>query len=302
MKTVDTIGIVTVLYNSNEVLEGFFESLSKQIDIKYNLYVIDNSPDDSGIIIAKQLAEKNKISIEVIFNNANLGVAAGNNQGIKLALRDRCTYVLLANNDTEFEADTIKLLYDSLVVKDTCVATPKIFYYGTDSIIWYAGGSFDKLRLLSKHDRVGSKDLQGYKHPEYTNYAPTCFMLIKANIFEIVGTMDEVYFVYYDDTDFVWRLNKAGYSIKFVNNAIVQHKVSTSTGGALSEFSVYYTNRNRVYFARKNLQGLNKSFAILYIFLTRIIYSLIYNKKIRKKMWQGFKDGLKLKKVLKSVK
>ena len=94
------IGIVTVLYNSDKVLEDFFTSLAAQENVHYRLYVIDNGTTDSGSRLSRELAQAHGIAAVCVFNNANVGVAKGNNQGIELALADGCTHVLLANNDT----------------------------------------------------------------------------------------------------------------------------------------------------------------------------------------------------------
>jgi GT2 family glycosyltransferase len=108
------IGIVTVLYNSDDVLHGFFASLAKQQGILYRLYVIDNGTTDSGTRLSQALAAEHGIDAVCVFNNANVGVAKGNNQGIELALKDACTHVLLANNDTEFGSTTILDLWSAL--------------------------------------------------------------------------------------------------------------------------------------------------------------------------------------------
>ena len=101
------IGIITVLYNSDSVLPGFFSSLRDQTERRFRLYVIDNSAADSGLKLAKALAQASGVDAVFKFNDANVGIAAGNNQGIDLALADGCTHVLLANNDTEFGAETL---------------------------------------------------------------------------------------------------------------------------------------------------------------------------------------------------
>ena len=119
-------------------------------------------------------------------------------------------------------------------------------------------------------------------------------MLIKNSIFKKIGFMDENYFIYFDDTDFCFRLKLAGIKIGFINNAFIYHKVSLSTGGSKSKISVYYENRNRFYFRKK----FNKYFGIfsfLYIWSTRKIkYCLGTMKKnnsiIIKKAMKDFKN------------
>jgi GT2 family glycosyltransferase len=133
-----------------------------------------------------------------------------------------------------------------------------------------------------------------YDRASYTGYAPTCFLLIDAAVFATVGLMDEAYFVYYDDTDFMWRLRSRGLRVRYEPGAIVQHKVSTSTGGGESPFTAYYSNRNRVYFIRKNFAGPRRWVALGYTLLTRCIRSVTMPGPLSKRMWDGVREGLRL--------
>ncbi len=289
------IGIVTVLYNSDEVLPGFFKSLSSQEQVNIKLYVIDNSPHDAGVKLSEMLAKKFSIDVYSIFNDANVGVAKGNNQGIQLALKDKCDFILLANNDTEFEPQAIRNLLDVLIDTDEQVATPKIMYFDKPDTIWYAGGHINTWLMKTPHYGMLALDNGRYDSQIYVNYAPTCFMLFNAKVFETIGAMDEQYFVYYDDTDFVWRMSAKGIKIRFVYNSVVLHKVSSSTGGDRSPFSLYYTNRNRIYFIRKNLTKIKKVVALIYMMITRCFQILLIEKPLAKHIVRGVRDGFAMK-------
>lgn len=285
------IGIVTVLYNSDDVLPGFFTSLAAQQGIRYRLYVIDNSATDSGTRLSKSLAAEHGIDAVCLFNNANVGVAKGNNQGIELALKDGCTQVLLANNDTEFGPTTILDLWTALDGGRERAVTPKIYYYEGEKVIWYAGGHINAWLMRTPHYGDRETDRGQWDHQRYVGYAPTCFMLLDRTVFEQVGLMDERYFVYYDDSDFVWRMAQQGLRIRYAPEALVLHKVSFSTGGGLSPFSLYYTNRNRLYFVRKNLKGVQKALAFAYMMVTRVPRLCLLPKKLSERGWAGLKDG-----------
>ena len=287
------VGIVTVLYNSDDVLDGFFASLATQSNVRLHLYVIDNGATPSGTEIARELAVRHGIAADFVFNNANVGVARGNNQGIELALRDGCTHVLLANNDTEFASDTISKLVDALVDGER-VATPKITYHGTDSLIWFGGGAISPWTALVPHFGMLERDNGQCDGPRHTDYAPTCFMLLEASVLRQVGRMDERYFVYYDDADFVWRMSQQNLRIRYVANSIVEHKVSTSTGGADSPFTVYWTNRNRIYFIRKNFHGMRRLFALTYALSTRLLRVAGMRGPLARRMCAGIWDGFRL--------
>src|SRR3569832_461087 len=97
------LGLVTVLYNSNNVLEDFFRSLSIQTFKDYHLYIIDNSPSEATDEIISSLLKKYTVpGYSHVKNAGNYGVAKGNNQGINLALEAGSEYIILLNNDIEF--------------------------------------------------------------------------------------------------------------------------------------------------------------------------------------------------------
>jgi GT2 family glycosyltransferase len=267
------LGIVTVLYNSEDVLSGFFESLAVQSKcVNFCVYIIDNSETDYGSRFSQELATKFNIKAVIKFNNENVGVARANNQGIKLAIEDGCQKILLANNDTEFGPTTIELLMSELIINDEKIVTPKIMYFGDSKKIWYGGGYINSWTMRTPHYGIDQIDQGQFDQPKYVYYAPTCFMMIDCQIFNMVGLMDEKYFVYYDDTDFVWRVINNRIKIKYIPKAIVLHKVSSSTGGSFSSFSLYFTNRNRIYFILKNLRGFKKFFSLSYCLITRLLY------------------------------
>jgi len=288
-----SIGIVTVLYGSDDVVEGFFDSLALQTDVDFKVYVIDNSPTPATLERCRSLAARHGVAAEFVFNDANLGVAKGNNQGIERALRDGCRSILLANNDTEFARGTLRTLLDALQSGEMAV-TPKMLYWGPQRLIWFAGGRIDLYTMRTPHIGMLEVDRGQFDLPGHTGYAPTCFMLLDAAVFARVGMMDERYFVYYDDTDFAWRLAQAGLRIRYEPQAMVQHKVSTSTGGADSPFTLYYTNRNRIFFIRKNLRGLQRGIALAYVLATRLPRALRLPRPLAARLWAGVRDGLKM--------
>jgi GT2 family glycosyltransferase len=116
-------------------------------------------------------------------------------------------------------------------------------------------------------------------------------MLIHKNVFNKVGFMDSKYFMYYDDTDFCLRANRCGYKILFVPEAVMWHKVHSSSGGSeYSRTSVYYLSRNRLYLMKKNKDKLGKH---AYQTAAKILWDSIahYNKaRFSKYVWIGYID------------
>ncbi|PXX25833.1 MULTISPECIES: glycosyltransferase family 2 protein [Burkholderia] len=290
------VGVVTVLYQSDDVLHDFFESLKMQVNVEIKLYVIDNSPKDSGSAIARTLAREAGIPAEVIFNDANAGVARGNNQGIDMALADGCEYVLLANNDVDFrDPSTVSNLIKPIDAGTALLATfPKILYHGTNRI-WCAGGTISRVKAITTHIGDGDEDIGQFDDPGSSEYAPTCFMALHKSVFAKIGMMDESYFVYYDDTDFVWRMNHAGIYLYYVPLSLVAHKVSFSTGGDESPFSLFYCTRNRLYFSRKNLSFPYSLIAQVYSVTAMLVKCVRFTPAGRRSVLRGIAEGIRLR-------
>lgn len=289
------IGIVTVLFKSETVLADFFSSLKIQTYQNFVLYIVDNKSPDNSLNIAKQLAGKNSFQTFIIENDDNYGVAKGNNIGIRRALENECDMILLSNNDITLTPTSIEALLNGIEAKKASLAVPKIYFYGTNQI-WLAGGRFLKFNGWTEHTGFHKEDKGQYDQCKCITYAPTCFMLIRKEVFSKIGFMDDVYFVYWDDTDFVYRAIKQNLTLWYVPQSIVNHKESTSTGaGVMSDFSLYYQYRNLIYFSLKNYSGLFALYVIMFNISTHLfkrIFTFPYPK------WKlgikAYKEGFKL--------
>lgn len=296
------IGIVTVLYNCAPVLEDFFRTLDEQTYKDFILYVIDNKSSDNSLDEATRLSHVVGFKCVMLPQEENGGVARGNNIGIKAALADKCEYVLLSNNDIVLEPDTIKNLLDGMNRHGATMAVPKIYYWNTDKVIWMAGGKFKWLKARTKHRGNGEYDEGQYDVDHKIEYAPTCFMLILSDVFQRIGLMDERYFVYFDDTDFVWRAVKKGKEqLCYIYKAVIYHKVSFSTGGDESDFSIKYTNRNRILFVLKHYGALHQICVFLFLFIKFLLKDM-WKKGVRKSLlqWNSYMEGFKVYKAVSS--
>lgn len=286
-------GLVTVLYNSETVLEDFYRSLDVQTCKDYRLYVIENDSSDNSLALSEELAAKYNIDAVHIDNGANVGIAKGNNQGIELSLKDNCEYTILLNNDTVFdEPSMLQGMYDKVTKENIKMLVPKTMCHGTNKI-WAAGGDLSIRTGRVTHFGEFQEDGPEFNSEKEVIFAPTCFMIIHNDLFKEIGMMDERYFVYYDDTDFVYRCINKGYRIVYAPQFTVDHKVSISTGGPESTFSVYYYNRNRFMFIKKNFTFPHKQIAFTFSFITRLIK---YSAKGRfPEIYKAMKDGILFK-------
>lgn len=298
------IGIVTITYNSGDVIRPFLDCCLRQTFTGFRLYIIDNvSKDDTVNTIGKYADPR----ISLVVNKDNVGVAAGNNQGIHMALADGCTHILLLNNDVEFEDTLLEKLYTRLQEGGYSMITPKMMYDYDRTLIWYAGSFFDRRSgYMVPHRGMLETDKGQYDKEEIVEYAPTCCVLMKKEVLEDVGLMDEAYFAYFDDTDFFYRVLQDGrHKILYYPFVHFYHKVgslSRSKSGTpqqfiFGDFHIRLTTRNRVYYLRKQ-GGCMSCLHLLWFFIRkdlRFLFSGKYKRNLstwwllQKSYWEGCK-------------
>jgi GT2 family glycosyltransferase len=279
VSSVPRIAVVTVTYNSAQVLPDFLNSVDAQTFRNFVLVVVDNASADESVELVAARASSN---MEIIPNSQNLGVAEGNNQGIRRAFELACTHVLLLNNDTVFGPH----LFQTLVATggEHPVVVPKIYFHDFPEVLWYAGGIFNRSRGYSTaHVGEGARDVGQYDESQEVTYSPTCCMLIEMSVFRAIGMMDARYFVYGDDADFCFRLWRSGRSIWYTSDAVMNHKVGSLTGGGESSFSARMGARNRVYFWRKHLSWVSATY-----FLTIYFLYFVARFLVRRDSWGRF--------------
>ena len=300
------IGIVTVTFNSCPVLIPFLDCTLKQSFSNFKLYIIDNVSTDNSVEIINTYSDDRILLFE---NQINSGVAGGNNQGIFAALKDGCDLIWLVNNDVEFEETYLEKLVNGMQSTGYSMITSKMMYYFDKSLIWYGGSFFNKhFGYTANHIGLREEDKGQHNTDRVVHYAPTCSVLLDKKVFEDIGYMDENYFAYYDDTDFLLRAFLSGkHKMWYIGNVEFYHKIGQSSqskiGGIkkfkFGDFHIKLTTRNKVYFLRK--QGnLMAWLNIIYFYFRlnlRFLFSGKYNINIQtwKLIQQSFLSGFKIK-------
>jgi len=245
------LGVVTVTYNSGQVIDGFMASMLRQTYSNFVLYVVDNASSDGTL---EQVARYKDSRISLVINQKNLGFAEGNNHGTDAALTSGCELVLFINNDTEFEPCLLEKLVAGLKEHACDMIAPKILFHDNQQVIWSAGGGFNPMKgYAGYHYGLGQTDRGQFDVVRSVDHAPACCLLVRREVFRRIGLMDSRYFVYLDDTDFCYRAKQAGLKLLYLPSATLLHKASSLTGGPEADFSVRYRTRNQIYFMLKHL-------------------------------------------------
>ncbi|QAA34688.1 glycosyltransferase family 2 protein [Clostridium manihotivorum] len=289
------IYIVLLNYNGARDTLDCIESLKKIKYKNYKIVVVDNkSTDDSEKVIRRAVGEQ----YVVLQSGKNGGFAEGNNLGIEHGLKAGAEYILLINTDTLVEPDFLTEMVNTFNTDSSIgIVGSQINYYPETDKIWFGGGKIKWDRFSGAHEQQGEVDC-GSKEIRQIDFMTGCCMLIKREIFEKVGLLPKEYFMYLEDLDFCIALAEKKYKIMYNPNAKIYHKVSASTGGEESAFSVKYGNRNRVILMNKYSYKLGRiEFlkARSFFYLSRVIkyfkYIMSGDKERATAMVEGLKQG-----------
>lgn len=266
------ITIVIVNWNGKDDTVVALDSLKKIDKRGYDLsvFVVDNgSTNDSVGVINKAHPW-----VTLIETGKNLGFTGGNNIGIKEALRQKADFVWLLNNDTIADKDALSIVraFDDQRVG---VAGSKIYFapgheYHKDrytkkdrgKVIWYAGGIVDWANMYASHRGVDEVDSGQYDKEEETAFITGCSMIVRREVFENIGLLDDAYYLYLEDLDFCLRAKRAGYKLLYCPKSIIWHINAGSSGGAGNPLHDYYLTRNRLRIGMRYAPGRTK-FALL---------------------------------------
>lgn len=267
--------IVIVNYRTPGLTVDCLRSIETQVramngDTKVAL--TDNlSPDDS-VARLRAAIDANGWQSWVDFRPlpSNGGFAYGNNEGIKPYLESqKPQYVLLLNPDTVARDGAIGEL---LAYMD---ANPKVGIAGSrleDPDATPQRSSFRFPRVMSEVEgslRLGivSKLLKRFvvappvvDHVESTEWVAGASMIIRREVFDAIGLLDERYFMYYEEVDFCLRAKRAGWPCMYVPQSRVVHLVGQASGvtdkaKARKRRPTYWFESRRRYFV-KNHGGL----------------------------------------------
>lgn len=268
------VSIISVNYKQPQITCELLESLDRISYPNYEVIVVDNGSGDNSVEIISSAYP----DVMLIPSEKNLGFAGGNNLGMQYATGD---YFLLINNDTEVVPDILESMI-STFQSDVFVGvvSPKIVYKIPENIIQFAGAKSIN-PYTGRGRKIGNGQIDGgqYDYVKSTELAHGAALMISREVVEKIGGMPELYFLYYEEHDWCESVKKKGFKILFNGKTKVIHKESASVGKQ-NPLKVYYMNRNRILFIRRNCNSFPQlAISLFFYFLVALpkgllIYSL----------------------------
>ncbi len=285
------IAVILVNYNGRQYNTACIESLfAQQGGYEVKIIVVDNaSRDDSMQILRERYGTDPKI--ETILLDDNYGFSYANNVGIRRAGEWEADHILLLNNDTEAESDLFTRLMDCAARHSDCMIVPKICYSDHRNVIWSAGGEVSHWIKKIRHIGLDQEDRGQYDEERQIGFATGCCLLLPRRVIERAGTLDERFFLYYEDTEYSFRLQKLGIKIYYCPAARLYHKVGASSKGADSPLCAYYIARNWLLCNRIHL-GRRFPLFLGYYGINRLVCCVIWMIQGKKTLVQATYRGI----------
>jgi len=216
------LSIIIVSYNTEDILKNALSRVYQQTGLdNFEVIVVDNASADNSC----DMVEREFPQVKLIRHDSNDGFAAGNNIGIREAKGD---YILLLNSDAYVFDDTLKMTVDYME------ANPTVGIMGAQLLC--EDGSpqpsardfptpWQKFRVMTGLDARNPSyetyydyykaEIREVPQPRKVGWVPGTYFMIRREVIDEIGTLDELFFMYFEEVDYCFRATQAGWDIVF---------------------------------------------------------------------------------------
>jgi GT2 family glycosyltransferase len=253
------VSVSIVNYNAREYLDRCLTSLYRNImRHSFEVIVVDNSSNDGSTDLVRGKFPAAKL----IVNSSNFGFIKANNIGIK---NSRGRYVMCLNNDTEVLDSSIDKLIDFMDSNpDAGVSGPKLlnsdgtlqmqcrrgFPTLSNSLFYFSGLN----RLFPRSKLFGGYLLTYLDDKNTVEVDSLCgaAMIVRREVIDKIGLMDESYYMYGDDIDWCYRIKKAGWKVYYLPDSEIVHYGGRGGSRRQSYRNIFEFHRAMAVFYRKH--------------------------------------------------
>jgi GT2 family glycosyltransferase len=265
------LGIVIVNWNTRHYLQRCLETVfASEGDFTYRVQIVDNASTDGSSEMVQAMFPQ----VALVVNDTNAGYAAANNLGLgelgyhekgQIAA-DAPRYALLLNPDTEVPPDALYRMVQFMDRRpDVGAAGPKLVLedgsldkacrrgFPTPAVSFYHFTGLAK--LFPNNPRFGRYNMT-FADPDTdleVDSVVGAFMQIRREAIEAVGLLDETFFMYGEDLDWAYRVNRAGWKVWYHPQVVVRHvKRAASRKSKKAQFEFW---RAMLIFYRKHFRA-----------------------------------------------
>ena len=242
VKAGPTVYIILLNWQGWQDTIACLDSLKSLEYTNYRVLVVDNGSADDSVARIRAAHP----GVLILETGHNLGFSGGCNVGIRRALEEGADYVWLLNNDTTVDPQALTTMVAVAVADPGVGAVGSVLYYldspkdiqawGGGRVCFWSGRAHHHLTPVTS---------------SWLHYLTAASILLYRRALEDVGLLDEkTFFMYWEDTDFSFRLRKAGWRLAVADQSIVLHREHAATGKGCPLLD-YYFNESAVRFFRR---------------------------------------------------
>ena len=281
------VSVIIPTYNRCEYVCKLIDSILESDYKEWECIIVDNaSTDETGSKLKKRFHDSR---IKYILLKENYMAAGGRNAGIKEAKGE---LLLFIDNDNVISSNMITVLVKSITEKNAgLMGAMTVNVRDNKRTIWATKITFNKYtsRFLVCNSDV-DYPLYGLDQFYDTLSVPNCFMVSKDAIKDI-GGFDKQYFAMYEESDFSFRLIRAGYKAYICTEALTYHYGALSKGesselrflGIEQSLRAYHFSKNRSIFMKKYTDSFIQKLVFFLIFsnvfTVYYVYKALKNKR-----------------------
>ena len=242
------LSVIIVNYNVKEFLQNLLHSIEKaSANLSKEIIVVDNASDDGSVEVIREKFPY----VNLIENKINVGFGKANNQGLAIA---KGNYILFINPDCIVSEDTLDKMISFFGGHSDCalagckilnsdgtlqLACRRSFPGPWTSFTKVTGLSnlFPKSRIFARYNLTYLDENKTYE----VDAVSGSFMMMRKTVYDNVGGFDEQFFMYGEDLDLCYRIQKAGHKVFYVHSTQVIHYKGESTKRSnLDETKLFY--------------------------------------------------------------
>jgi len=212
------VSIIIPSFNTKEVTLRCIKTIVENTEISYEVILVDNASTD-GTVEAVKLLKIENCKLKIFCNSKNMGFARAVNQGIKIAKGE---YVLLLNSDVFVKKGSIEKMVEFAQKTSGCGVVGGKLVFGSGEI-QYSVMVFPTLWQTICKYWFGKNDPVLPREVAVVDAVVGAAFLVSPKAKDIVGLMDERYFMYFEDLDYCRRVKRAGLATYYLPDAEFTH-------------------------------------------------------------------------------
>jgi len=267
------ISIIFPSYNGEKFLHRNLDSIKQLSNLnEIELIIVDNNSKDSSKEIIKSYSKT--LHVKLVELNNNVGFAKACNIGATYAKGE---FIFITNQDMLFLKNFFQELltiYKNYKKNQEIIISPAIIFEGNG--IHYFGA---KIHILgfSYSPNLGQK-LPHKQIVVKTQRISGGSLFIKNELFLKLGGFDNIYFMYYEDTDLSLRILREGIKMYTTSFPYLIHQKHEWN---FNDFRYYLLERNRFILIFKNINHLKKLIPLFLLTEPLLLFQSIIMKKFR---------------------